>query len=154
LDIKAASDALYRDYRAQVVLYSALGVGVIIILLLVAMRSVRRTFDVLLPLAAAVLMTCAILVALGTALSLFHLVALLLVVGVGSNYSLFFERENFARGNPIRTVAALVLCAASTIIGFGLLGFAATPVLSSIGLTVAIGTFLSLLFAAILTARL
>ena len=36
--------------------------------------------------------------------------------------------------------------------GFGVLGFASTPVLSAIGSTVAIGAFLSLLFAAILTA--
>jgi predicted exporter len=154
LDIKDASDALYRNYRMQVVLYSIVGVVIIIGLLLAATRSVRRTLDVLMPLAAAVLVTCAILVAMGIALSLFHLVALLLVVGVGSNYSLFFERENFARGNPVRTVAALVLCATSTMIGFGLLGFAGTPVLSAIGLTVAIGAFLSLIFAAALTARL
>ena len=154
LDIKAASDALYQGYRGQVVLYSWVGAGAILLLLLLAMRSLRRVADTLFPLLAAVLATCAILVASGITLTLFHLVALLLVVGVGSNYSLFFERENFARANPRRTVAALVLCNLSTIIGFGLLGFAATPVLSSIGVTVALGALLSLLFAAVLTARI
>jgi predicted exporter len=43
-----------------------------------------------------------------------------------------------------------VLCNWSTIIGFGLLFAARSPVLSAIGGTVALGAFLSLAFAAIL----
>jgi predicted exporter len=45
------------------------------------------------------------------------------------------------------------LCNASTVTGFGLLSLARSPVLSAIGTTVAVGAFLSLLFAAILAAR-
>jgi predicted exporter len=51
-------------------------------------------------------------------------------------------------------VTSLVLCNLSTVIGFGVIGFASTPVLSAIGTTVAIGAFLSLVLAAILTAQL
>jgi predicted exporter len=76
---------------------------------------------------------------------------MLLVVGVGSNYTLFFESQNFVAGDPERTVASTALCNASTVIGFGLLGLAMAPVLSAIGKTVAIGALLSLVFAAILT---
>ena len=79
------------------------------------------------------------------------MVALLLVIGVGSNYALFFDRDNFARGTPERTLASLVLCNICTIIGFGALGFSSTPVLAAIGSTVGYGALLSLLFAAILT---
>jgi len=48
-------------------------------------------------------------------------------------------------------VTSLLLCNISTVIGFGVIGFATTPVLSAIGSTVAIGAFLSLVFAAILS---
>ena len=63
------------------------------VLLLRELRSPRRVFWVLLPLAAAVIVTAAAILLTGEPLSIFHLVGLLLVVAVGSNYSLFFERQ-------------------------------------------------------------
>ncbi len=50
-------------------------------------------------------------------------------------------------------VASLVLANSCTIIGFGILSFARLQVLHGIGMTVAIGAFLSLVFSAILTSR-
>ncbi|HYJ18286.1 MAG TPA: hypothetical protein VEW72_03850, partial [Burkholderiales bacterium] len=125
----------------------------IIVLLLVALRSPARVWDVLAPLAAAVLVTVAFLLAVNTRLNLFHLVALLLVVGVGSNYSLFFERGSTQAADSDRIYTSVFLCNLSTVIGFGVLGFAGTPVLRAIGGTVAIGALLSLVFAAVLVAR-
>ena len=151
LDLKRESDALYQGYRARVLNFALLGAAAITLLLTAALRSLRRTWEVLAPLAAALIVTVAILVAGGDRLNIFHVVALLLVIGVGSNYSLFFERRNMASGSPERTVTSLVFCNLSTVIGFGVIGFASTPVLSAIGSTVAIGAFLSLVFAAILT---
>jgi len=151
LDLKRESDALYQGYRARVLKFALLGAAAITLLLAAALRSLRRTWEVLAPLAAALIVTVAILVAGGDRLSIFHVVALLLVIGVGSNYTLFFERGNMANASPERTVTSLAFCNLSTVIGFGVIGFASTPVLSAIGTTVAIGAFLSLVFAAILT---
>ena len=64
-----------------------------VLLLSVSLRSARRTATVLLPLAAAVVCTAAILLVAGGRLSIFNLFGLLLVVAVGSNYCLFFERH-------------------------------------------------------------
>lgn len=153
LDMKRELDGLYHGYRMRALGYAILGVLAIGVLLLVTLRSVRRSWDVLAPLAAAVLVTVGILLATGLRLNIFHLVALLLVVGVGSNYSLFFERGNPGASDPQRTATSVLFCNLSTVVGFGVLGFAVTPVLSAIGTTVAIGAFLSLLFAVILTAR-
>ena len=50
-----------------------------------------RWIPIVVPLAAAVLVTAASTVLLAQPLTLFHLVALLLVVGIGSNYALFFD---------------------------------------------------------------
>ncbi len=154
LNMKRELDELYRGYRLRALGFALLGAVAIAVLLLVTLRSVRRSWDVLAPLAAAVLVTAGILLATGVRLNIFHLVALLLVVGVGSNYSLFFERGSPGAADPERTATSVLFCNLSTVAGFGVLGFAATPVLSAIGATVATGAFLSLVFAAILTARL
>ena len=151
INLKTESDQLFSRYRHQAIVNALLGALAITVLLLVSMRSIGRTYRVLAPLAAAVIVTTALILITGHALSIFHLVALLLVIGVGSNYSLFFDNENFARAAPERTLASLVLCNISTIIGFGLLGLCQTPVLAAIGSTVACGAVLSLIFAAVLT---
>jgi predicted exporter len=153
IDLKVEADALYRGYRGQALRFSLVGAGAIVLLLVVSLRSVRRAAETLLPLAAAVIVTCALLSLGGRQLNIFHLVGLLLVVGVGSNYTLFFERETFGCTDPQRTLVSLALCNASTVIGFGLLSLARAPVLSAIGTTVALGAFLSLLFATILARR-
>ena len=150
LDMKRELDGLYRGYRLRALGFAVLGVVAIVVLLMVTLRSLRRSWDVIAPLAAAVLVTAGILLATGARLNIFHLVALLLVVGVGSNYTLFFERGNPGSADPQRTATSVLFCNLSTVIGFGVLGFASTPVLSAIGTTVAIGAFLSLLFAVIL----
>jgi predicted exporter len=151
LDLKHESDALYQGYRSRVLKVALFGAAAIALLLAAALRSLRRAWEVLAPLAAAVIVTVAILIAGGDRLNIFHVVALLLVIGVGSNYTLFFERRNMANASPERTATSLLFCNLSTVIGFGVIGFASTPVLSAIGSTVAIGAFLSLVFAAILT---
>ncbi len=151
IDLKRESDQLYGGYRQQALRNTLLGALAIATLLLVTLRSPVRAYRIIAPLAAAVIVTTAILLLTGHGLSIFHLVALLLVIGVGSNYALFFDRENFARGTPERTLASLVLCNISTIIGFGAMGFSSTPVLAAIGSTVGYGALLSLIFAAILT---
>lgn len=154
LDMKRELDGLYHGYRLRALGFAVLGAVAIVLLLIVTLRSASRSWDVVAPLAAAVLVTAGILLATGARLNIFHLVALLLVVGVGSNYTLFFERGNPGAADPQRTATSVLFCNLSTVAGFGVLGFANTPVLRAIGTTVAIGAFLSLLFAAILTARL
>jgi predicted exporter len=154
LDLKQETQALYRGYRDQALHFALLGAGAIALVVLAGLRSLRRARDVLAPLVAAVLVTAAVLTLAGGRLTLFHLVGMLLVVGVGSNYTLLFERQSFAAGDPERTVASTSMCNASTVIGFGLLGLATAPVLSAIGTTVAAGALLSLMFAAMLSGPL
>ncbi|MEX0960207.1 MAG: MMPL family transporter [Burkholderiales bacterium] len=153
LDLKRESDAVYRGYRTRVLTFSLLGGSAMVVLLLIALRSPQRAWEVVSPVLAALVVTCALLLAGGGTLNIFHLVGMLLVAGVGSNYTLFFARGSGTDEARERTVAALLICNLSTVIGFGALSLADTPVLQAIGRTVAIGAFLSLLFAAILTER-
>ena len=153
LDLKRESDSLYRTYRGEALMYSLLGAAAIVLLLFASLRSPRRVFDVLAPLAAAVLVTAGVLVLSGFQLSIFHLVGLLLVVAVGSNYSLFFDRQAPSGGDRERTIVSLLFANATTMIGFGVLAFSKVPVLHDIGLTVGIGAILALAFSAILSRR-
>ncbi len=149
LDIKAEADALYAGYLHEAIGLSATGVAAVLLLLMVALRSAARVGRVAAPLGAAVLVAAAALAAAGQPLNLLHLVGFLLVVAVGSNYALFFER---AGGVPEpRVLASIVLANATTVIGFGVLASSSVPVLRAIGATVALGTLLALAFAAALS---
>ncbi len=153
LDMKQESDHLYQTYVHEAVALSAAGALAIVILLFATLRSPRRVALVLLPLAAAIIVALAIVLANGQKLLIFHLVGLLLAVAVGSNYSLFFEQESAARENEEeskRTMVSLLVANLSTTIAFGMLAFSGVPVLTAIGETVAIGAILSLIFSAVM----
>jgi predicted exporter len=151
LDLKSESDALLSRYLGEAQILSLAGSLAVTLLLVIALRSAVRALRVLAPLAAAVAITAAILLLAGHQLSVFNLFGLLLSVAVGSNYCLFFERGE-AEGGRARLLASLVLANICTVIGFGVLSFSGVPVLHGIGMTVAIGTGLSLLFGAVLIA--
>ncbi|HTB89950.1 MAG TPA: MMPL family transporter [Steroidobacteraceae bacterium] len=150
LDLKRESDALYGNYLAEAIHFSLAGFLALTVLLLIALRSPLRVARVLAPLVLAVLTVAAGLAVAGVHLSILHLVGMLLIVAVGSNYALFFDRQSNSAeaGDEALTLAALVIANASTVIAFGLLSFSQIPVLVALGTTVAPGTFLALLFAA------
>ena len=103
----------------------------------------------------AVLSVAAGLVSCGVQLTILHLVGMLLIVAVGSNYALFFDRQGTGASDaePSLTLSSLAIANLSTVIGFGLLSFSQVPVLEALGTTVAPGTFLALIFAALMTSR-
>jgi predicted exporter len=100
------------------------------------------------PLLLAVLLAMGALAALGVTLGILHLVGLLLVVAVGSNYALFFDllqREGRADED---TLASLLLANLTTVLSFGLIALSSIPALSAIGRVVAPGALLALLLSA------
>jgi predicted exporter len=153
LDLKQASNALYAGYLAEAIHLSLAGFLALIVLLLVALRSPLRVARVLAPLVLAVLVVAAGLAAGGVQLTILHLVGMLLIVAVGSNYALFFDRQAGLHepGSEPLTLASLAIANTSTVIAFGLLSFSQVPVLVALGATVAPGAFLALLFAAMLS---
>ncbi len=152
LDLKRESDALYSGYLSQSVRLSLGGFGAILLLLLVALRSLARVVRVILPLILAVLLVLTGFVIAGHAMTILNLVGLLLVVAIGSNYCLFFDREAQRHDDRLaeRTLASLLVANATTVIGFGVLATSSVPVLSAVGMTVAPGAFLALVLGAIL----
>jgi predicted exporter len=152
LDLKHESDALYAAYQSAAIRLSLLGLAVIVLLLLVALRSLTRVARVIAPLVLAVLVVSAALAASRQALTILHLIGLLLIVAVGSNYALFFDRR-FAPADAAERhtmLASLVVANVATVMGFAVLAFSTVPVLSALGMTVAPGAFAALLFSALM----
>ena len=148
VDMKTELDSLYDGYLREAITLSLAGVVVIVLLLAATLRSAQRLAGVMLPLVLAVVFVIAGLQLAGETLHLLHLVGLLLVVAVGSNYGLFFDRTEGQADMEPSTVAAMGLANLTTAIGFGVLGFSTVPVLHAIGVTVGPGAVLVLLLAA------
>ena len=109
-----------------------------IIVLLIALRSPKHVIKVLLPVAIALILDTALL-SMWQRLSLFHLVSLLLVIGISLDYSLFINRPGVDWEERSRTLHSLTVCLASTVVVFGLLALSEIPVLKAMGSTVVIG---------------
>ncbi len=150
VDMKAEFEALYNGYVQEAVQLSLAGFAAIVVLLAFALRSTQRLLAVLLTLALTVAVVIAVLHASGERLHLMHLVGMLLIVAVGSNYALLFDRV--AAGEPLDavTLLSILVAALTTAIGFGTLALSTAPVLHAIGATVGPGAILALLLSAVL----
>lgn len=98
---------------------------------------------------AALVWTVAALHMLGEALSVFHITALLLVLGIGLDYGLFRTRIE-SQQERRHTLHAVRTCWWTTLVVFGLLALSRIPVLHAIGLTVTLGVSASYLASAVL----
>jgi predicted exporter len=150
LDLKQEADQLVRRYRQESLHLTALGVTAITAVLWWGLRRVGTVGMVLLPPLMAILFVVTSLLLVGERLSLFHLVSLLLVLGIGLNYALFFHRGVSDEAERRRTAVALMVCIGATMAAFGTLAFSQTPVLHAIGLTVSLGALFSLILSAML----
>jgi predicted exporter len=80
---------------------------------------------------------CVAFFGLSGGVSLFHQMALLLVLGMGVDYGLFFREAGQAERRS--TLIAVAMSALTTVLAFGLLAFSDTMAISAFGQTVAIG---------------
>jgi predicted exporter len=144
IDLKEDVEALLADYRRTALWAAAGGAALIVVFLAVQLRSTRLVLRISAALAAAVIITAGALVRFEGSLTLFHLVALLLVAGIGSNYAIFVCRLPADSAARRTTLASVLLASATTFIAFALLSTSTTPVLHMIGTTVGIGTLAGL----------
>lgn len=149
LDLKQGSESLVADYRREAMLWLALGAMVALTILVVGQRSLGGALRVVAPVLVSLALTATVLTLAGTAYSLFHLMSFLLVVGVGLDYALFFDRNAAARADRLNTLRANVLCAGTSATVFAILATSQVPVLQGIGATVAVGGAISLVAAAV-----
>jgi predicted exporter len=161
IELKTEASNLYKAYLSEAVQLTAIGFFAIIALLFVTLRSALRVFRVIAPLLVSVALVAAAIVVLKGNLNLLHLIGLLLVIAIGSNYALFFDqRSNTQLNNQLSNapsassenehslLSSLFFANLTTVLGFGILSFSSVPVMNSLGTTVSLGAFLALVLSA------
>lgn len=126
----------YRELMSLVLV-----VGFVLTWAALAVRFGRASWRALAPTALASVLTVALLAIGGQVLQLFHILPLLILLGLGVDYGIFLlEQPGRAEVRPFLSVT---LAAASTLLSFGLLALSGTPALQAFGLTLLIGVFLA-----------
>ncbi|MCG5529928.1 MMPL family transporter [Halorhodospira halochloris] len=140
------SEALDK-VRTNALYHLGLGLVFISALLTLHLGSFLSSLRIVLVPVTAVLATTVCLSLIAHNISIFHLAALLLVAGLGIDYTLFLMRHSNHKNESQHTLRALLICLSSTIILFGALITSEIKVLSDIGATVAIGVSIAFLLA-------
>lgn len=130
----------YRQWGAGWMPAAAL----IVFLVLVWRYGLRNGAVVFLPTLLSTGLTLAIYGYSGLPLTLFGLMGLLLVLGVGVNYAIFIVEAGDRAPAPF---AGVLLSAATTMLSFGLLSFSSMPALKHFGLMLLIGVATAVLLA-------
>ena len=148
VDLNRQSTLLLRLFQHEATTLALCGSLAILFILALFLRSWRQVARVALPLLAAVMVCAAALTLGGGKLSIFMVAGFLLIIAVGSNYCLFFARAGEDKQARERALASIMLANLCTVAAYGVLSLSSIPVLHDIGETVALGTFLCLLYGA------
>ncbi|EMH4164586.1 MMPL family transporter [Pluralibacter gergoviae] len=143
VDRKASFDDLFALYRT--ILTALLGIALAAIACsAVARLGWRKGLVSIVPSLLSLACSLAALAFSGLAVNLFSLLALVLVLGVGINYTLFFSNP---RGTPLTSLLAILLAMLTTLLTLGMLVFSATQAISSFGIVLIIGIFVAFLLS-------
>ncbi|MEF1255085.1 MMPL family transporter [Vibrio sp. M260112] len=133
---------LFGEYRVKVLELLVIAL-VVISGLLVKRYGLKHAVLILIPSLIACLVGIATAAMLGSTLNLFNLLALILIIGIGIDYTLFFAEK--ARSPS--TLLAITLSALTTLLSFGLLSLSQTHAIHSFGITVLSGIFVAWLLS-------
>lgn len=122
-------------YRTLSLWGLGLVLGVIGLILVIRYGWRRACRHIIAPMGGCVL-TLATLGWLGIPANLFSVLALLLVLGLGVDYSVFLEEGSASRDTSL---LAISLAGLTTMLSFGMLAASATPFIASLGLSVLLG---------------
>ena len=143
VDRKASFDSLFALYRT--LLTGLLFVALAVIACGAMVRlGWRKGLISLVPSVLSLSCGLAALAVTGHPVNLFSLLALVLVLGIGINYTLFFGNP---RGTPLTSMLAITLAMMTTLLTLGMLVFSATQAISSFGIVLVSGIFTAFLLA-------
>jgi predicted exporter len=145
VDKAGSISLLLKSYREWGGLW-LLGVIVLVYSALFVRYKGHQSAIILAPTMLAIALTFGMFGYLHIPLSLFNIMALMLVLGVGVNYSIFLREGGV---HAAASLAGVLLSAGTTLLSFGLLAFSSMPALSSFGLTLLIGVGVAVILAPI-----
>lgn len=143
VDNVATVSGIFRTYRQRI---AGLLIGVYVLILL--LLAWRYGFHTALRMVAILGTTTAFALGglglAGQSIDMFSMLALLLVLGIGIDYTIFFAEGRTAQEG---TMLAVLLSACTTILSFGLLALSTTPMLRTFGFTLFLGMVFALLLS-------
>lgn len=134
--------SLFAEYRVKItelllIAFAAIG------MVLGWRYGVKQSLLMLLPSLIAGVAGIAVTGALGSTLNLFNLLGLILILGIGIDYTLFFAEQK----KSLSTLLAITLSGLTTLLSFGLLSLSQTHAIHSFGITVLTGIFVAWLLS-------
>jgi predicted exporter len=152
VEIKRATEHLLVEYRRSTFERFICVVLLLTFIMLFWSRSIKSTVRIMLPVCIGTLTGLAVPLLFGVAINVFHLLALLLVLGMGLDYSLFFNRINGDELDRKQRTHAISISALTTSAAFSVLAFSSVPVMVAMGQTVAAGVLMCFVSALVLSS--
>jgi predicted exporter len=143
VDKAASVSALFGEYRRLAAYWLPAAIA-IILAVLIGRYGPRKGMAVLAPTLLAMATAIAICGYANVPLTLFTMLGLVLILGVGANYAIFVVEAGDRAPAPF---AGVLLSAATTILSFGLLSLSSMPALHQFGLVLLIGVSCAVLLA-------
>ncbi len=151
-DQRSQWSQLFAHYRIK--LAELLSVAIALVALLLWRRmGAARAARVLLVNLIALAMGLALLAACGQPLTLFGVLALSLIFGIGIDYGLFFAHSGNQVARQSSTLLAILLANLTTQLAFGLLALSHTPAIAGFGLVLSGGIFTAFLLSPLVLDR-
>ena len=144
--IQNTTDLLTR-FRLEITQWVTL--AYLLILAVLFFRYRKQVWRIVLPPAMASILTLALLVQLEQGINLFHVMALILVLGIGLDMGIFLAETD----GSSHTWLAVSLSCVTSLMAFGLLTLSKTPVLHHFGITVLLGLCLVWLLVMLMRDR-
>jgi predicted exporter len=145
VDKPGSISKLFGRFR-QLAAWATIGATTLVYCVLLARYGSKFGGIVLLPTILSLGVTSAVLGYLAIPITLFHVLALVLVLGVGVNYAIFLVEGESQRDS---TALGVLLSVITTLLSFGLLAFSSVPAAKNFGVTLAIGILASVLLSPI-----
>lgn len=137
VDRKTSFNDLFRHYRQLISGLIIVALGVIAVSALLRCGW-RKGLVTLIPSVLSLCCGLASLALTGQPITLFSVLALNLVLGIGINYTLFFSNP---QGTPLVSLQAITLAMVTTLLTMGMLLFSSTQAISSFGTVLCSGIF-------------
>ncbi|MBM4136548.1 MAG: hypothetical protein FJ241_06915 [Nitrospira sp.] len=127
-----------------------IGFVLVNLILFIVLRRPADIIFVQLPILIGILCTGALLTLMGRSIHIMSALSGVMLFGMGTDYAIHFV-HHIRRGGDLHSVfsqtgSALILCALTTMCGFGTLYFSSYKGLSDMGLAITVGTLLNLIF--------
>ncbi|HYC54630.1 MAG TPA: hypothetical protein VEL28_06810, partial [Candidatus Binatia bacterium] len=138
---------LYKDFRVTTLQQISTGSLLVIAVLFARYRRWRPTLAAFLPSLLVPVIALSVLSMTGVAVNLLHVISLVMVMGMGTDFGVFMVDTYDDPRQFEATLVSLLLCCLTTVATFAVLAISSHPAMRAIGLTTGLSVLLALVLA-------